>query len=348
MLKTYARKEYEIPDAHPAANCLPWNLDGPDFTALIESVKTEFDGMKPIMVQAGTGLIIDGRRRLLACAIAEVDPVMKDYDMTDSEVIEYVGSHELSGRNLTPEQYAATEVDLAELKGKGKYSRENKGEARGPAGPYAKTHQQIADSAGVGKKTVDRLAKLKKSAPELLDTVKEKKLPVNTAVRAAEELTPKQVKQIANADDPKADAKKLLGPEKPKPAKPPKAADDPTRGGNNFDYGENAKTPEPVEVVEAEDPGKAFVAELEETCREIDRLKARIESWKSNPLVYTTHWQSHVANLESVRKSIWQGRPCHVCPYCDGEKCDTCKKTGRVQKSTYKSGCEAMGKDAAA
>lgn len=343
MLKTYERKEYEIPDAHPAANCLPWNLEGKDFTALITSVKAEFDSMKPVMVQAGTGLIIDGRRRLLACAIAEVDPVMKDYSMTDTEVMEYVSGHELSRRNLTPEQYAAALVKLNGLKPFGANQHENKGNEGTPAGVPSKSVKEISEESGASGRSVTRLAELKKIAPELLDIVQEKKLPINTAIRAAKELTPKQVKQIANSANPKAEAKKLLPAKtKPKPAAKP----------NPFPFGANAPDAEPeavevVEPAEPEDLGKAFVAELEDACREIDRLKARIEAWKGNPFAYTTHWQSHAANLESVRKSIWQGRPCHVCPYCDGEKCDACKQTGRVQKSTYKSGCEAMGKDAA-
>lgn len=150
---------------------------------------------------------------------------------------------------------------------------------------------------------------------------------------------------------PKAEPAEPTDEETPEPSKPL----DPCRGGNNFDFGANApKDAEPGHDVEpvAETPAEraaAFNKELESTCREIDKLKARIEEWKPNPLCYSTHWQSHVAQLESVRKSIWQGRPVHECPYCDGigvengEPCKPCKGTGYLKRHSYDSACAALG-----
>jgi hypothetical protein len=361
MLKTYKLNEYEIPDAHPAANCLPWNLDGQDFTALIASVKSEFDSMKPVMVQAGTGLIIDGRRRLLACAIADVDPVMKDYDMTDTEVIEYVSGHELSRRNLTTEQYAAALVKLNDLKPVGANQHENKSNEGGSAEPPSKSVKEISDESGASKGSVKRLSELKKKAPALLDLVQEKKLPINTALRAAKELTPKQVKQIANSADPKAEAKKLL-PAKPKrepkakPAAPPSA--DPIRGGNNFDFGANA--PEAVDVepketaTEAEpdpltDPD-AFVAEMETICRQIDVYLKSIRHLEKSKYAKSVMLSTAIDQIEAARKQLWVNRPAFYCEYCHGndQDCRACRGTGRLSKDAYKRACDALGKEAAA
>lgn len=153
-------------------------------------------------------------------------------------------------------------------------------------------------------------------------------------------LLPEQPATVTGKDGKKQPAKKKPGSAKPGP-KPKKSKED--------DGGTETPThlkEEPAKEEKQADPAADFVSELESVCRELDAIKARIEAWKGNPLAYTTHWQSHVANIESVRKSIWQGIPRHVCPYCDGKKCDACKKTGRVQKSTYKAGLEATGKAA--
>lgn len=358
---------YIIQNPHPAANCLPWSTDCQDFTDLIESVKAGFDDDKPIVVQKGTDRIISGRRRALACAIARVKPVTREVDWDDARVIDFVRRDELIRRNLTESQRAASLVSLNELKENGTNQYENKAKEGPSADGPSKSTREISRESGASTASVERLSALKKSSPELLELIKEKKLPINTALRVAKELTPAQRKQVIDADDPKAKAKALLpvAEKKPKPKTKPAAKTaetpepseplDPCRGGNNFDFGANApKDAEPGHDVEpvAETPAEraaAFNKELESTCREIDKLKARIEEWKPNPLCYSTHWQSHVAQLESVRKSIWQGRPVHECPYCDGigvengEPCKPCKGTGYLKRHSYDSACAALG-----
>lgn len=364
MFKGYKGNEYEIPDAHPAANCLPWNLDGPDFADLIESVKAGYDGEKPVLVQADTELIISGRRRALACVIAGVDPVTREVDWDDEQVNSYVRRDELIRRNLTEAQRVAAIADLSELNSHGANQHKNKGKEEVPAGTSSATQKEIAAEAGAGIQTVKRVAAVKKSAPELLPLIREGKLEANTAARAAKELTPKQVKQIANADDPKAEAKKLL-PAKPK-AKPAAPKDsDPLRGGNNFDFGANAPEddePEPrPEILSTPrgeiviDPFKRIVPnnigdyfgnvvwpnalqDGEIAAAAIETFRHAVEKAQRTPWLYIDSLKIINRCIElrndvvKLLDLIHMGQPYALCAHCEGKKCKDCRNTGYVTK----------------
>ena len=75
----------------------------------------------------------------------------------------------------------------------------------------------------------------------------------------------------------------------------------------------------------------------------VERFKARMVELKSSPLSYGMHIDSAAAQIEAARKTLWQGRPSHTCPYCKGEKCKTCNQTGRVKKGAHDRGMEAVG-----
>lgn len=89
------------------------------------------------------------------------------------------------------------------------------------------------------------------------------------------------------------------------------------------------------------DDGAEFVATVETLCRDMDQVAARIKELKSSPFAYSIGTDPAVAQVEAARKTLWQGRPAHVCPYCDGKGCKPCSKTGRVKRSTYDAGKEA-------
>lgn len=366
MKKGYRGEEYEIPDAHPAANCLPWNLDDPDFADLIESVKAGYDGDKPILTQAGTELIISGRRRALACVIADVDPVTKEVDWDDAKVFEFVRRDELIRRNLSESQRAASLAELTELNDNGVNQHKNKAkEGSQNCEPSPKTAKEMAKEAGVSKRTADSVSTVKKSAPELLPLVKEGKLAANVAEKAARELTPKQVKQIANADDPKAEAKKLL-PAKPKKADKAKPAapddvPDPLRGGNNFDFGANAPPERKPEILvtpkgeiafdafgrampnsvgdyfgnvvwpEALQDGEIAIASLETFRQAV--MKAQRTPWlyiDSKKIIDKAQdLRNEVVKLLDI---IRLGQPYALCAHCEGKKCELCRNTGYVTK----------------
>lgn len=109
-----------------------------------------------------------------------------------------------------------------------------------------------------------------------------------------------------------------------------------------------APEPEPVEEPEPTDPGDEFVASVETVCRDADQLAARMKALKASPFAYSIHVDSAVSQIEAARKTLWQGRPAHVCPYCKGadDKCRACQGTGRVKKTTFDSGTKAVGEAA--
>lgn len=100
--------------------------------------------------------------------------------------------------------------------------------------------------------------------------------------------------------------------------------------------------PEPV------DEGAEFVATVETLCRDTDQIAARMKALKPSHFSYSIHIDSAISQVEAARKTLWQGRPAHVCPYCKGEPdgCKPCNNTGRVKKTVFDSGTKAVGEAA--
>lgn len=91
------------------------------------------------------------------------------------------------------------------------------------------------------------------------------------------------------------------------------------------------------------DEGKAFVGEVETLCRDIDQVVDRMKALKQSKFSYSIHVDSAVSQVQAARSALWQGRPDHVCPYCNGDGCKPCGKTGRVKLTSFKSAKEAVG-----
>lgn len=226
MQVRYKGTEYDIPDAHPAANCLPWHLDKPEFAELIHSVRDGYDLDKPILQQAGTGLIISGRRRALACVIADVDPEVKEVDWDDDAVMRFVRRDEIIRRNLTEGERVMAVAELSKLRERGGDRRSDDFKVSADTLKSTdKTIAEIAEEAGVSKATANRAVKVKKKSPELAEAVKEGKLKVRTAAAVAD--LPKATrKKVAESDNPAAAAKIALAKSrKPEPVNQPDEAE---------------------------------------------------------------------------------------------------------------------------
>lgn len=96
------------------------------------------------------------------------------------------------------------------------------------------------------------------------------------------------------------------------------------------------------------DRGAEFVAAVETLCRDMDQIAGRMKALKESPYAHSIHIDSAVSQVEAARKTLWQGRPAHACPYCAGEDkdCKACKGTGRVKKTVFDSGAAAKGEAA--
>jgi hypothetical protein len=74
----------------------------------------------------------------------------------------------------------------------------------------------------------------------------------------------------------------------------------------------------------------------------MDQIAARLKALKESLFSYCMHVDSAVSQVQAARQTVWQGRPAYSCPYCKGDGCDVCKRTGRVKKTTHDSGTKAM------
>lgn len=161
------------------------------------------------------------------------------------------------------------------------------------------------------------------SAPQILADIKE---------AGVKGLTPEPDK-VVGKDGKRQSSKKKEGSKKPGPKPKPEKE-------------KSTVSPETVETEPKEeaDPAADFVDSVEALCREMDQIVERAKALKSSKFSYSMHVDSAMAQVQAARKTLWQGRPAHVCPYCQGEGCkDGCKGTGRVNKTTYDIGKEAVG-----
>lgn len=150
----------------------------------------------------------------------------------------------------------------------------------------------------------------------------------------------------------------FIGGDKPEPAKvtgkggksqaAKKKPDAKKPGRKPKDEAEPKQTAEPEPAVaEDADEGVAFVGEVETLCRDMDQLAGRMKELKKSKYGYSIHVDSAVQQVEAARKTLWQGRPCESCPYCEANEtdgCKTCNGTRRVKKATADRGREAVGK----
>lgn len=176
---------------HDAANLFP--LDDECLEELADDIKANG---QLVTIELLDGKILDGRRRYMACRMAEVEPLCKSVRVDDP--VAHVLSLNLKRRQLTPSQKAmvaarakqyyvdqAKERQTANLKRGDKRpvpvnlpERATTGDARDAAGK----------AAGVSGKLVDFGAKvLAHGAPELIQAVDEGRMAVSTAAVYATE-----------------------------------------------------------------------------------------------------------------------------------------------------------------
>lgn len=94
-------KTYKI---HPFATAFPYMSDE-EVKALSEDIKTNGQ-IHPIIVMGD--VLLDGRHRLRACQMAEIEPAVKEYegDVSDEALLKYITSLNIHRRHLTTSQKA--------------------------------------------------------------------------------------------------------------------------------------------------------------------------------------------------------------------------------------------------
>lgn len=318
--KRFKGTSYVITAAHPAAESYPWMPDD-ELQSLADDIAA--NGQHDDIELLPDGRVLDGRNRELACRVAGVVPryLKREDEMTDDQIYIWVNGKNDKRRHLDASQRALVAARQATARSGDRNDLASR-EAR------SVTQADAAEQLDVSRSSVQRAAKVLEKAPEIATAVEQKKLDVKTAAKVAD-LPKRERKKVAEAPDPKKAAKLALAKVEAKKPEP---------------------EPEPQPEPEPVDEGYEFVCAVETLCREIDQIAARMKGLKASRFSHSIHIDSAAAQVEAARKTLWQGRPSHECPYCKGDispECRACKGTGRVKRTTFDSGTAAMGGSAA-
>lgn len=183
--------EYPI---HPAAELFPMMGDA-ELRELAEDIKA--NGLLERIV-LHDGQILDGRNRLAACRIAEVEPQYENPNGAISSPVIYVLSKNLHRRHLTVSQRAAIAAETLPLLREEAQSRKLQNLRKGaeiPEQPNSTVRGEAAKiaahAAQVGASAVKQAWKVKQENPEVFEKVKRGELTVNAAANGHTE-QPKQ------------------------------------------------------------------------------------------------------------------------------------------------------------
>lgn len=167
---------------HPAADLFPL-LTGDALQELADDIRT--NGLLEAIVMHD-GKVLDGRNRLAACELAEVEPRFVDWSGDGGTPLRYVLSHNLHRRHLTTSQRAAIGVEVLPM-----FEEEaQKRMLAGRSDPIANRQQGLSsEEAGsamnVSARSVQRAKRIKEVAPEQFDKIKSGELNIEQAHRAA-------------------------------------------------------------------------------------------------------------------------------------------------------------------
>ena len=181
-------KEYEF---HEAANIFP--LDEEHLDELAKDIR---EHGQQVAIELFDGLILDGRRRYLACGKAGVAPRFMEVDVADP--VQYVLSLNLHRRHLSPSQASMVGARAREIydeQAKERMSAGQKSGGRGhtknspvnlPESLLGDSRDHAAKAVGVSGKSIDYATKvIKTENPKLIKAVEDDLIAVSTAARAA-------------------------------------------------------------------------------------------------------------------------------------------------------------------
>lgn len=154
-------------DIHPICQIIPL-MNHDDINRLAEDI-VQNGLLEPIVLFEGK--ILDGRHRYEACARCGVQPRFVDYDGADP--IQFVLSHNIARRHLTPSQLAMVGARVASMR---------QGERTDLAPIGAKSQSDAADEVGASRRAVQRARKVMDSGrDDLVEAVDKGEMSVHAA-----------------------------------------------------------------------------------------------------------------------------------------------------------------------
>lgn len=150
---------------HPAADAFPM-MPPAELDALAQDIKA--NGQQKPIERMGDQ-ILDGRNRLEACRRAGIEPTIIEVQTEDP--VGYVISANMHRRQLEKWQRAIIFAALANVKrGSNRYAK--KVDATNVASKTESTMSDLAEQAGISKKSIERAKRLLEEQPEALDMAK--------------------------------------------------------------------------------------------------------------------------------------------------------------------------------
>lgn len=160
-----------------------------------------FDKSKPICIWREENVLIDGYTRFTAAKEAGLSEIYK-YEMsfgTEQEALEYAMKQQLNRRNLNDAGKIMLIEKLDNLRNPGRKSSDPEADAE----PRGKSAQALAESLGIGTRTVERARHVLANADEeTLEEVKSGKTSINQAAKKIKQQKDEEKKAAAPVDVP--------------------------------------------------------------------------------------------------------------------------------------------------
>ena len=161
-----------------------------------------FDKSKPVCIWREENVLIDGYTRFTAAKEAGLSEIYK-YEMsfgTEQEALEYAMKQQLNRRNLNDAGKIMLIEKLDNLRNPGRKSSDSEAEAE----PRGKSAQALAESLGIGTRTVERGRYVLANADEeTLEEVKSGKKSINQAAKKIKQQKDEQKKAAAPVPEEK-------------------------------------------------------------------------------------------------------------------------------------------------
>ncbi|MDY3754616.1 MAG: ParB/RepB/Spo0J family partition protein [Treponema sp.] len=160
-----------------------------------------FDKSKPVCIWREENVLIDGYTRFTAAKEAGLSEIYK-YEMsfgTEQEALEYAMKQQLNRRNLNDAGKIMLIEKLDNLRNPGRKSSDPEADAE----PRGKSAQALAESLGIGTRTVERARHVLANADEeTLEEVKSGKTSINQAAKKIKQQKDEEKKAAAPVDVP--------------------------------------------------------------------------------------------------------------------------------------------------
>ncbi len=202
---------------HPAALLFPM-MGEQELSDLADDIAAN-GLLEPVVLYHGE--VLDGRNRLKACELADVEPRFVEVDGDLPSATIYVLSKNLHRRHLTTSQRAAIAADVVPLLSEEARKRQaTSGPGAHGGKPLTANSQQgtaaklAAAALQVGERTVYEAAKIKREQPEVHERIKNGEITVNEAAGKQESDRERRRLQAEDAAiepyEPKTDHQKKL------------------------------------------------------------------------------------------------------------------------------------------